>query len=350
MRRRLLCILTLAAILAGCSVGDKPLPREKSDSVDTSSFSECFNEVASHSADELHSLMVLQDGKVIYEQYGTGHGPDELHVMWSASKTFTAAAVGLAVHDGLMSVDDKVVDFFDASELPQRPGRWLRELTVKDLLIMSSGLTTSLNDPLHAGRLDEPIKSILTSPLSFRPGEKWEYNSTDSYILSAIVTRVTGQKVVDLVAERLFKPMGIRRYEWSESTEGYCFGGWGLYLTTESLAKMAQLLLDGGLWNGKRLLDAAWVEEMMSPQIMQYAGRLELDPESLRAITSEDDWNLGYGYQMWCGRNGSARLDGAWGQYAVIVPSRRAVMVATAAASNNKTVLNALWQYIYPSL
>lgn len=348
--KKILCITALVAVLYGCSAGDKPLPRGSFPDVDTTPFGGCFSEVENHGVDELHSIMVLRDGKVIYEQYDTGHDADELHVLWSASKTFTAAAVGIAVQDGLLSVDDKVVDFFEEDELPARPGRWLREMTVWNLLTMSSGFGSDYISALRSGNLKDPTKTILATNVKFRPGERWEYNSMNSYLLSVIVTRVTGKKVVDLLAERLFKPMGIRRYVWEESSEGVNMGGWGLYLTTESLAKMGQLLLGGGNWNGTQLLDASWVEAMMSPQIRQYKGRNDIDPEVMEQITAEDDWNLGYGYQMWCCQHGGARLDGAWGQYVLVAPEKNSVIVATAHASDNKSVFNSFWKYIYPSL
>lgn len=348
--KRLIPILLCALLIAGCGTGDKPLPRAKDFNINTSNFSKCFSTVENNGVDELHSLMVLKDGCVVYEEYDTGHTPDELHVLWSASKTFTAAAVGLAVQDGLLSVDDKIVDLFDADELPAHPGRWLRELTVKHLLTMSSGFSVDYLSALRSGNLEDPTRTILSTPIKFRPGEKWEYNSMNTYLLSAIVTRVTGRKVVDIVADRLFKPMGINRYVWEESCEGVSVGGWGLYLTTESFAKMGQLLLDGGKWDGEQLLDAGWVKDMMSPQIMQYAGRNDIDMETLRQMTANDDWNLGYGYQMWCCQHSGARLDGAWGQYCLIAPEKNAVMVVTAHASNNKAVFNTLWDYVYPAL
>lgn len=350
MRRLLVYLAAAALMLQACTVKDSSLPRTEDSRVDTSHFMNAFSDVAKNGTDEMHSLMVLKDGKVIFEHWDTGHGPEEIHILWSGSKTFTATAIGFAAQDGLLGVDDKVVDFFSEDELPAKPSEWLKEMTIYDLLTMSSGFSADYLSAIRAGTVEEPLKTILATPISFEPGTRWAYNSMNAYILSAIITKLTGQKLVDYLAEKLFKPLGIRNYFWDESVEGYNCGGWGLYLTTESLAKMGQFFLNGGTWEGKRILNAEWIKEAMSLQIRQYEGRSDLPLERLEAMSRNDDWNLGYGYQMWRCRNNSARIDGAWGQFSVIIPDKNAVVAITAHAGDNKAVLATVWDDIYPWL
>lgn len=358
MKRKLSILAGAALLVLAVSVwfmpahsGDKPLKRAKSTSINTSAYGNAFKDVAGHVVDDLHSLMVLKDGEIIYEEYAVGHDADELHTMWSASKTFTATAIGFAVQDGLVSLTDHVVDYFDSTVLPKHPSKWLKEMTVYDLLIMSSGFSNGNFTPdMRAGRMSDPTRQTLNSEVTFKPGTKWSYNSMNSYLLSAIITKVTGQKMADYLDAKLFKPLGIRNYYWEESDEGINSGGWGLYLTTESLAKMGQFFLQRGEWDGKQLLDPEWIEDAMSPHIYQWQGRNNLSEEQIAEATKYDDWNLGYGYQMWCCQHGAARLDGAWGQFCTILPDKNAVVVMTALAEDTKTEYRTLWKYIYDTL
>ena len=193
-----------ATVLTGliCSCGGRrdALPRADREMTETFAVAcdSAFDWLNGFGVNEVHSLMVLKDGKVAYERYGNGHDENELHVMWSASKTFTATAVGFAVQDGLMSVDDKVVAFFRDDELPAERHPYLEQLTVKDLLIMSSGFSNDiLNIP--GSRFFEHgwTKSMLATDFFCEPGKLFSYNSGNSYLLSDIVGRVTGRRLDD---------------------------------------------------------------------------------------------------------------------------------------------------------
>lgn len=288
--------------------------------------------------DEIHSMMILKDGKKIYEKYDTGHRPDERHVMWSASKTFTAIAVGFAVQESLFGIDDKVISFFHDDELPSERGEWLEKLCIRDLLTMSSGLGTDGINKVRSLEWQHPAREVLAVPMAFEPGARYHYNSMNTYLLSEIVQRCTGMKLSEYLNIRLFRPLGICNWEWEESADGVTAGGWGLYTTTETLAKTAQFLLNKGKWNGRQLLRPEWVEAMSSPQIYQSDG-------------PRNDWNAGYGYQMWVCTHNAFRLDGAFGQFGIVIPEKNAVIAVTAQLNKGKrNFMDLIWKTIWPRL
>lgn len=338
-----LVLLLLSIVVLGACSNDGPLPRKHVK--DTAQFDSVFFDVARTACNELHALMVVKDGKVIYEQWDPSYGPDHLHVMWSASKTFTATAVGFAVQDGLLDVTDKVVDYFTPEELPQQPSAWLKKMTIYDLLIMSSGFKDDFLGRSDGGEDFDWAKETLASEITFSPGSRFAYNSMNTYLLSVIVTKVTGKRVDEYLQDKLFRHLGIEEYRWKTSPQGYTAGGWGLYMKTEDFAKMGLFMLEKGKWGRKQLLDPEWFDQAMSAQIMQYAGQ-GYSPEEVARI-KDDDWNQGYGYQMWMCRNGGVRLDGAWAQVCVIYPDKDLVVVGQSYASNTWDLLNSIASRIY---
>lgn len=357
--RKLLLLFALS-VLAGCNDGkldvrpakvedDSRLPRAEADDLpcDVAQFDQVFRDVWGLACNELHGLMVVKDGKVIYEKYETGYDADALHVMWSVSKTFTATAVGFACQDGLMSVDDKVLDYFEA-EAPVNPSEWLRQMTVKDLLIMSSGFQDDYIGRSFSDTDFDWAAETLMSPLMYKPGTMYSYNSMNTYLLSVIVSRVTGKTVAEYINRKLFIPLKIDEFRWKSSPQGYSAGGWGLYITLESMAKMGQFFLNRGVWNGKRLLNESWFDEAMAPQIMQWQGRKST--AEAEEVYKYDEWNQGYGYQMWTCTHGAVRLDGAWGQYVIIVPDKNLVVACYAHNSDGNRFIQSVWRNIYDAL
>lgn len=343
-RHALFSLLALALLCQGCtSPRHSSLPRAASP-VDTTEFGKVFTDVAAV-GDTLHSLMVLSHGKVIYERYAPGHDADEKHIMHSVSKSFLSMAVGFAVEEGLLDVNAKAWTFFTDGELPPHAERSERllSLTVRDLLTMSSGLA---NGDVRRDSDNDWARDTWAIPFVFDPGTQFSYNSMNSYLLSVIVSRVTGMKVDDYLEPRLFAPLGITSHRWVESPQGYNAGGWGLYLTTESLARMTQFVLQRGRWHGRQLLDEAWFDVACTPQIMQYAGTGITDEEA-RLRYAGDQWNSGYGYQFWIGTDGCVRLHGAYGQYGIAMPDKDLVVVTTAYAPQNKVLYYSIWEHIH---
>ena len=322
------------------------LPRAETPDNVATAMDTFFQEAANDSMD-VHSVMIVKDGNVIYSRWQS-QGVDTVpHVLHSVSKTFTATAVGLAIADGKMALTDKVVDFFP-DNLPAEVSDNLKAMTVRDLLTMSCGHDV---EPSFRNTEQDWVTAFLAHPVIHEPGTFYLYNSLGTYMLSAIVQQVTGEKVVDYLDTRLFQPLHINKPKWEESPQGINTGGWGLWLKTEDLAKMGQLLLQKGEWNGKQLSPAEWVAEMSKKQVESITPGTRLEDAEAKGLTKEtSDWMQGYGYQMWRCRPGCVRADGARGQYIIVVPDKNAVIAITSDVENLQGELNLVWKNILPAL
>lgn len=299
-----------------------------------------FLEAASKSKHEFHSFMILRHGKVVSEGWWNPYRADLKHTMYSCSKSFTATAVGFAVAENRLTVNDKVISFFP-DDLPKIISPNLAELKIKDLLSMSAGQVPDPTGPVAMS--DNWVKTFLSTPIVDKPGTKFLYNSVATYMLSAIVQKVTGEKIVDYLKPRLFDPLGIEGVDWEVDPHGINTGGWGLRVKTEDMAKFGQLFLQKGMWKGKQILPASWVEEASTMKIMQ-------DPGAPQAKKDSSDWLQGYCYQMWRCRNNAYRGDGANGQFIIIMPDQDAVVLLTAEAPDMQSEINLVWKYILPAL
>lgn len=293
----------------------------------------------------IHSLMILRHGQVVHEQWFLDNAPEKPHVLHSVSKTFTSTAVGFAVQEGLLKVSDKVISFFP-DLLPEDVSDNLKDMEIFDLLTMTTGNDKAFNtNSLTAD--DNWAKCFLANPVEHTPGTFYAYNTLGTYMLSAIVQKVTGQRVVDYLQPRLFDPLGIEPPYWQLSPQGINTGGFGLYLKTEDLAKMGQFYLQKGKWNGKQLLNASWIEEASSKQVPCVPAGSRPDTPGLDYVNN--DWTQGYGYQIWRCRHNAYRADGANGQYIIVLPDYDAVIVATSNTGKLQTVLNGFWDYLLPA-
>jgi CubicO group peptidase (beta-lactamase class C family) len=288
---------------------------------------------------ELHSFMFVCHGKVIAEGWWNPFKPDYKHILFSASKTFTATAVGLAISENRLKLTDKVVSFFPYS-MPDSISEYMRELTVQNLLTMSVGQDP---EPRAMGTGGDWIALFLKTAPVLKPGTVFKYNNMATFMLSAIVQQVTGQTVFDYLQPRIFKPLGIHGIDWDLNPQGINLGMIGLRLRTEDLAKFGQLLIQNGVWNDKQVLPKEWVKEATSFKIESN------DPGNKRP-KDQNDWAQGYCYQMWRGRNNSVRLDGLGGQFVVLFPDKDAFVVMTANARNTQDELNLIHNYLFPAI
>ncbi|HKC37816.1 MAG TPA: serine hydrolase [Chitinophagaceae bacterium] len=299
-----------------------------------------FLDAIAQSKNEMHSIMIIRHGKVIAEGWWNPYRPDLKHTLYSLSKSFTSTAVGFAVAEKKFSVNDKVISFFP-DKLPGTISNNLRELKIKDLITMSAGQfpepqgITSFND--------DWVKGFLSTPIVNEPGSVFLYNSLATYMLSAIVQKVTGQKVIDYLAPRLFKPLGIQGVDWEIDPMGINTGGWGLRVKTEDIAKFGQLYLQKGKWNGKQILPASWVEEATTFKIDNAPGMSQERKDS-------SDWRQGYCYQFWRCRHNAYRGDGAFGQYCIVLPEEDAVIAITSETGNMQDELNLVWKHLLPAM
>ena len=290
---------------------------------------------------ELHSFMMLRHGQVIAEGWWEPYGPELVHTMYSMSKSFTSTAVGFAVAEGKLSVEDKVVSFFP-EDLPSTISENLAAMRVQDLLTMSTG---NEKEPTQTVVKEANwVRTFLAQNIAYKPGTKFMYNSAATYMCSAIVQKVTGQTVLDYLTPRLFQPLGIHGMKWETCPRGMNTGGWGLSLQTEGLAKFGQWLLQKGQWQGKQLLPSAWIDEATRFHIQQPG---DDKPDRPKA---KNDWLQGYGYQFWRCQGTAFRGDGAFGQYTIVLPEQDAVIVMTSENKNMQGQLDLVWKHLLPAL
>ncbi len=333
----LLPALIATAFLASLtgSQAAAPLPRSTPEAQGISSQSIGEFVAAVEKINTLHSFMIVRHGQVIAEGWWKPDAADKPHVLWSLSKSFNSTAVGLAIADGKLGLDDPVLKFFPA-EAPSDPSENLKAMKVRDLLTMTCGHDAELKIPDHA----PTAKQFLAHPVPHPPGTHFKYNTYGSYMLSAIVTKVTGQTTLDFLKPRLFEPLGIEAPKWDASPEGPSLGGYGLYLCTEDIAKFGQLYLQKGKWNGKQLLPEQWVEQATSKQVPN-------DQEGHANIGI--DWKQGYGFQFWRCTHNAFRGDGRAGQLCVVIPEKDAVIAITADTNAFQNELNTIWDHLLPA-
>jgi CubicO group peptidase (beta-lactamase class C family) len=282
----------------------------------------------------LHSFMLLRHGQVVAEGWWHPWRAEAPHMLFSLSKSFTSTAVGLAVAEGYLTVDDAVLSFFP-SDAPKKVSGNLAAMRVRHLLSMSTGHDLDTTERIFRSR--NPIKEFFSLPVEHIPGTHFVYNSGASYMLSAIVQKLTGQSLLAYLTPRLFEPLGIRDATWETHPSGINFGGWGLAIKTEDIACLGQLYLQNGLWNGERILPETWVEAATTAQVSN-AG----DPNP--------DWSQGYGYQFWRCRHNSYRGDGAFGQFCIVMPEQEAVFAITSGVADMQAVLNLVWDKLLPAM
>ncbi len=324
--------------------GSDTLPRSRPEAQGVSSAGiVAFLEAVGNSKHEFHSLMMVRHGHVIAEGWWAPYRARANHMLYSLSKSFTSTALGFAVCEGKLEVDDRVTSFFP-EDLPESVSANLARLRVKHLLTMSVGHAKD-STPINTKEQDW-VKSFLSLPIENPPGSTFLYNSGATYMLSALVQKLSGERVLDYLRPRLFEPLGIEGMTWERCPRGINTGGWGLSVPTEALAKFGQFYLQKGVWKGREILPAAWIEEATSFKIQQPASG-GADLESLK-MTS--DWHQGYCYQFWRCRHNGFRGDGAYGQYAIVLPEQDAVIVITSETAKMQGELELVWEHLLPAM
>lgn len=332
--RFLFAAVAIVALVAGdaakCLAADLPRESPESQGVSAAGIRE-FVEAADQSLDSLHSFMLVRHGKVVAEGWWAPYQAEMPHALYSLSKSFAATAVGLAIAEGKLRLDDEVLKFFP-DDAPAEPSTNLKAMRVSDLLRMNTG--HQVQPPRNADEVW--TKVFLAQPVPFKPGTHFLYNTSATYMLSAIVQKATGEKLVDYLQPRLFQPLGIAHPSWESSPQGINTGGYGLSVGTEDIAKFGQLYLQEGKWEGKQVLPAAWVNEATARQTSNGS-----NPQS--------DWDQGYGYQFWRCRHGAYRGDGAFGQFCIVLPEQDAVIAITSGVRNMQAVLDVVWDKLLPA-
>jgi len=283
---------------------------------------------------EVNSFILLQNGKATAQFWRSPYRRDCQQVLFSLSKSFTSIAVGIAWDEGILDLHDKVISFFP-DKLPKSISPNLEKMTVHHLLSMNTGH----HDNIYGSVVKEEdwVKAFLSLEVTHEPGIHYLYNTHATYMLSAIIQKSTGQSLVDFLMPRLFQPLGITRPSWETCPMGIIAGGMGLSLTTESIAKFGQLLLNKGTYDGRRIV---------SEQYMNLATQEQSDN---RKPGARIDSAQGYGYQIHLCRQGCFRGDGAFGQLCFVAPKENLVIAATSSFESMdqlQTLLDLVYSYI----
>jgi len=322
--------------------GGRKLPRStpEAEGVSSAAILAFLNAMAA-AKHELHSFMLVRHDRVVAEGWWSPYAPQFNHTMYSMSKSFTSTAVGFAVAEGRLTVDDKVASFFP-KDLPGTVSNNLAALRVKDLLSMAVGHD---KDPtFEVVKHENWAKAFFDWPIPHAPGTKFVYNSAATYLCSAIVQKLTGQKIIAYLKPRLFDPLGIEGPTWETCPRGICTGGWGLSIQTEGLAKFGQLYLQKGRWKDRHILPAKWIEEATTFKIQQPL------PAKPARPNAQNDWLQGYGYQFWRAQHNAYRGDGAFGQFTIVMPDQDAVIAITSESKNMQGELDLVWEHLLPAM
>ena len=324
----LLAIGLMASLSANAQINELPRSTPEEQGVPSKALVALFDSLHALPLTDMHAVVVMRHGKVIGEMYPKPYAPEYRHTMYSCSKTFVGIAVGLAIEDNRLRLDDRIAAIFPEL-LPDSVSKDLADMTVRHLLTMASGVKPDWN---MRSRGKEWIRTFLSKPVK-EPGTQYAYDSMVSYMLAAVVQKVTGKKLTEYLQERVFTPMNVTEWAWEESPEGVNTGGWGVHIQPESLAKFGQLILNEGRWEGKQLVPAEWIREMCKKH-----------RETGREV---------YGYHIWhCGgHDGAVRADGALGQYVISVLDKDMVVVMTEATlGNGRDQRRLIWDVLLPHI
>lgn len=270
-------------------------------------------------------LKVSQDDALIAQN----HWDEECRRnLYSASKSFTSCAVGFAVQEGLLGLEERLTDAF-SDDLPEPVSEKLSKATVRDLLTMCLGQESPQlmgpQRPLYEE--DDWVKMSLAFPFSHEPGTHFLYNNVGPYLAGVLVQRRAGCDLVSYLTPRLFAPLGIKRPTWEVDPLGYTFGAGGLFLTLSELHKFGLFCLHKGSWNGRQLLSSAWMEESTRAQDADF-----------------------YGYLFWRGEHNSYRADGKYSQLSIVFEEKNAVITTVAECRDGETLLKLIYDELYPQL
>ena len=281
----------------------------ESQGISSDLFTALLRELDASKDTEMHHFMALRHGKVICECNFAPYPKGMWHITHSMCKSITGMAIGMLIEEEKLKLDENIYDIFpnhiNAFSKIFRP-----VITVENLLTMTSGVTFNESGIVSG---NDWLGSFLNASVNGKPGTEFQYNSLNTYVLSAIVTKRTGETLTEYLTPRLFGPLGITKYYWETCPKGITKGGWGLFLCAEDMAKLGQLYLQRGKWNGQQLVSEYWIEI-----------------STARHLKTQND-TYGYGYQLWMEqRPGSFEYNGMLGQNVIIYPDMDMVLVTNA--------------------
>ena len=281
----------------------------ESQGISSDLFAALLRELDASKDTEMHHFMALRHGKVICECNFAPYPKGMWHITHSMCKSITGMAIGMLIEEGKLKLDENIYDIF-SDQINALSKIFRPVITVENLLTMTSGVTFNESGIVSG---NDWLGSFLNASVNGKPGTEFQYNSLNTYVLSAIVTKRTGETLTEYLTPRLFGPLGITKYYWETCPKGITKGGWGLFLCAEDMAKLGQLYLQKGKWNGQQLVSEYWIEI-----------------STARHLKTQND-TYGYGYQLWMEqRPGSFEYNGMLGQNVIIYPDMDMVLVTNA--------------------
>ena len=286
---------------------------------------------------EMHAFMLLRHGKVCAQGNWAPYNPETPHIMFSFSKGLTSTAIGFAVQEGILSLDDRLIDIFP-EQSPENPSENLQKCQVRHVLMMGCGHETEIE--WASGGSADWVATFLHHPFVYEPGTHFMYNTAGTNLLSAIITKKTGQKLTEFLKPRLFQPLGMADIHCQAMPDGVEMGGAGMWIKIEDMARFVQFVANQGSWEGRQLLNPEWFHLATSKQIDNSGG-----------WGGDPDWQAGYGFQFWrCAPEGVFRGDGAYGQYGIVMTKQDAVLVIHSASMRLQAVLTSVWEKLLPAM
>ena len=282
---------------------------------------------------EPHGLIVQRHGRRVLETYWSPHRPGQARLVYSLSKSFTGTALALAVGDGRLTLDDLVVDHL--GDLMEDADERTRRMRIRHIASMSSGHRDETLLDAFMAQPDDPLRGFFALTPEHEPGTWFAYNQPPVLALSAVLHRVTGERLIDQLRPRILAPLEIHNLEWYQYQPGVDLGFSGVFTDLDAVAKLGQLHLDDGMWASRRILHDGWVSQASRPQISN-------------AQRAEPDWSRGYGFQLWMCRHGY-RGDGAFGQYMVVLPEQDAVVAFFSHTEPMQPFMDLLWDELIPA-
>ncbi|MBQ1382843.1 MAG: serine hydrolase [Solobacterium sp.] len=286
---------------------------------------------------EMHSIMIMRHDAIIAEGWWHPYAKMYRHALQSHSKTYTAAAVGIALQEGRLTLDERIADIFP-EQLPENPSEYLLQMTIHDVLCMGTGMVDDTANTEHW------IQDFLAHDIVYRPGTAFFYNNAGSTLLAAIVEKKTGMSLLDYLTPRLFDKIGIdaANVRCLPMADGTSLGAGGMFTTTEDNLRLMKLYKDGGVWNGERILPEDFVKRSTTKQNDNAS-------EALHNPVASDNF-VGYGYQIWmCRPEGVYRADGAFGQFTIVFPQEDMIISITETALgalNQQRTLDITWDFL----
>ncbi len=280
----------------------------------------------SSGAEELHALEIYSGDGLLVRVAPAPYTAGDKREIYSLSKSFCATAIGFLCDEGKLSVDDYIVNLFP-DKLPQTVSEHLSHMQLRHVLSMNTGHGGCVM-PKMVGA-EDAVRAFLAEEVPYAPGTHFAYNTGATCLLSCIVEKISGMKLVDFLTWKLFLPLDIRNVRWNRTADGHNEGGCGLHVSCDDIAKLGLLYLNRGMWNGKRLLSEAWVQAATSA-VSDNSGN------------GSPDWCAGYGYQFWRNAKEGFRGDGAFGQLCFVLPEKQLVFAVQTELNNMQEEIDAL--------